>query len=343
MGDSSERHYLLLRSKTIKTIWRLLRYIHHHHFFVLGLVLVIVGASIYLWLNRRRLRERFGPKRANSLIKMAFMLSLGLSIGYGFYYYSFHFEPKWIKVEEVTIRDEALSKALSGLKVVQLSDLHIDFPGSREKRLISLMNQMKPDLIFITGDFVNSIHYLPGCVQVLKQIKARYGIWAVIGNCDGYTRKGYIRLDKTFLQETGVNLLLNEVKELQFKGRSPFLLLGLRSSRYGLQPFSGKIQGKPELPLILLSHFPCWPSQAGQHLQARVNLILSGHTHGGQIGLPFFDKLCRKMLQIDESMPLSGLSQREGAYLYINRGLGTNPLGVRFLCRPEVTLFRFEQ
>jgi predicted MPP superfamily phosphohydrolase len=263
-----------------------------------------------------------------------------------------------LSVEKVTIAIADLPPDLKGTKLVQMSDLHYDGLRLSEKLLeqaIAASNQAQPDLVLLTGDYVTNdpspIHDL---ALRLKHLQSRYGIYAVLGNHDYYYKRSKEEVTNA-LNSIGIQVLSNEVA----------YPLGLKLPLVGLADYWSRdfdpapvmTQLDPAIPHIVLSHNP----DTAQVLQQwRVDLQLSGHTHGGQIvipgfgpavtllkklrhkiphriwhSLPFLRKDCYKILRHWEWA--QGFHQVGTNQLYVNRGLGTYPPG-RLFCPPEVTV-----
>lgn len=263
-----------------------------------------------------------------------------------------------LKTENITIAIADLPPSLSGTKLVQLSDFHYDGRRLSHKLLqeaIAASNQAQPDLVLLTGDYVTSdpapIHNL---ALYLKQLQSRLGIYAILGNHDLYYPNSKKEI-RAALTRIGIHVLWNQVA---YPFGPQLALIGLadyRSSKF--KPASVMKQVNPAIPRIVLSHNP----DSAQELQQwRIDLQLSGHTHGGQVllprlgplpallptlinvlpqplrrHLPYVRKDCRKVFQHWEWA--QGFHQVGSNRLYVNRGLGTYFPG-RLFCPPEVTV-----
>lgn len=264
-----------------------------------------------------------------------------------------------LRVERLEIAIANLPSSLKGTKLVQLSDLHYDGVRLSEKLLaeaIALSNQAEPDLVLLTGDYItdnpNPIHPL---VQRLKHLQSRAGIYAVLGNHDISRRnRSKKQIVTNALTSIGVRVLWNEIA---YPLGPEFPLVGLAdfwSLEFDPAPVMNQLD--PNKPCLVLSHNP---DTAEPLQQWRVDLQLSGHTHGGQVVIPGLGSgpLLMKKFQpyIPKSMerwiPLiissikvvkhwewaHGLHQVGQNQLYVNRGLGSYAPG-RLFCPPEVTV-----
>lgn len=264
-----------------------------------------------------------------------------------------------LSVEKLTVAIANLPPSLQGTKLVQLSDLHYDGLRLSEKMLeqaISLTNEAEPDLIVLTGDYVTDdpapIHQL---VLRLKHLQSRSGVYAVLGNHDIYFSKSKAEITKA-LTSVGIHVLWNQIA---YPLGQPLPIVGLAdywSREFNIKQVLSRLD--PNTPRIVLSHNP----DTAQLLKEwRVDLQLSGHTHGGQImipgirrpavtlykslrrnlsksarrRMPFMQKDCAKVVRHWEWA--QGFHQVGSNQLYVNRGLGTYLPG-RLFCPPEVTV-----
>ena len=265
-----------------------------------------------------------------------------------------------LTIETVTIPIQGLPRYLEGCRIVQLSDFHFD--GKRLsldllKAVIYQVNTLNADLIALTGDYVTTdAAPIFGLTPYLSQLKSRYGTVAALGNHDNLTVGGRLTILRA-LEQAGICPLWNRIATPL--GDS-FPVVGLADwwSRE-FAPAKVMEQLPTRLPRLVLSHNP---DTAEPLTQWRVDLQLSGHTHGGQIvlpilgrapalaqtlrlsvlsklpiPLPYFNRKCIKVVRHWEWA--SGLHRVGQNWLYVNRGLGTYAPG-RFRCPPEVTLLQ---
>lgn len=251
-------------------------------------------------------------------------------------------EPNWIKIERVVINDSDLAQIMEGTKVVQISDIHLKKIGFRERELIEKVNELKPDILFITGDFFRSVKGKDAADQyrsiydLIKSFNVSIAIYGILGNYDDYLERYPERL--TELRSAGIDILQDENRKVLLRNNKTFWLAGSFYDSYheNTRSFTNALESiPPKAPVILLNHYPDVFEKA---VNAGINLVLVGHTHGGQIGIPF---LIRISTYANKSSYMSGLFGSGKTKMYVNRGIGTTVFPVRFLCRPEITVFDF--
>jgi uncharacterized protein len=266
-----------------------------------------------------------------------------------------------LRVDNLEITIPGLPPSLQGITIAQLSDLHYDGLRLSEELLeeaIAATNQAKPDIILLTGDYVTDdpapIH--PLC-QRLKYLQSRLGTYAVLGNHDHLYIPGSKEEITQALTSIDIQVLWNQIA-YPFGAEMPLVGLADFWSREFKQARTVMEQLDPALPRIVLSHNP---DSAVFLKQWRVDLQLSGHTHGGQITLPDGQPLPLFVSNLRTSVPsifhifipflrqcsnvvdhwewARGLHQIGYNQIYINRGLGTYFPG-RYACPPEVSIIR---
>ncbi len=262
-----------------------------------------------------------------------------------------------IRVDRIAIAINNLSTHLSGTKIVQLSDLHFDGVRLSDKVLqqaIALCNDAEPDLVVITGDFVTD-NPMPinKLAKHLSGLKSKYGVYGCLGNHDLVPVNAKQQIIEA-LNSIGLKILWNEVVYPLGSGLAIAGLPDFWSSEF--DPAIALDQIPVDIPRIVLSHNP---DSARVLKKWRVDLQLSGHTHGGQVVIPNYGPVASLLPKIRQYVPKSlrnhlpyikdcdrvvrhwnwsqGWHQVEGNQLYINRGLGTYFPG-RINCPPEVTV-----
>jgi predicted MPP superfamily phosphohydrolase len=258
--------------------------------------------------------------------------------------YTSRIEPGWLAVTELSLHLPRLESAFDGYRIAHITDTHADNTWMDMARLmdvVQLTNQYNPDLVVITGDFVTVVNAKTfQTLSALSHLNARDGILAVLGNHDHSTDPGTVR---AILQSNSIRELKNTSLTL-LRGNAQLHIIGLddllrKDPQPSIWSFEGRLhQALSELPetgaALLLVHEPDFADVAGA--SGRVDLQLSGHSHGGQICLPFYGPLITPPL--GRKYP-TGLYSINGMFLYTNRGVGMTGLPIRFNCRPEISIF----
>ncbi|MFQ5694540.1 MAG: metallophosphoesterase [Terriglobia bacterium] len=230
-----------------------------------------------------------------------------------------------------------MSSDFAGLRLVQLSDIHHGLYTRLDEveKAVELANSLEPDLVALTGDFVsNSPNYIEPVARVLGGLRARLGLFAVLGNHD--YRVGADQMTRA-LEDYGIQVLRNRHVVLRRNGTG-LTLAGVDDVRRNEANLRLALLGaKEDWPTVLLCHNPALTPLAAVR---GVDLVLSGHTHGGQVGVPRLRRFARaRGLRV----PLDhGLHQVGETQLYISRGIGTVVLPVRWRCPAEIPLLRLE-
>jgi uncharacterized protein len=246
-------------------------------------------------------------------------------------YYSAVYEPADLEVVSRTFRIRDLPARLDGLRVVQVSDLHMTSASTIHVQMVERVQALKPDAIFVTGDLVDTSSAVTDLVGLLGNLDAPAGIWAVPGNWD-HTANAIDSLT-TALPTAKVKLLINQSQPLE----DGLWIVGVDDPASGNDQLDQAVKDVPSgVRRLLLAHSPdIVPNLGGQTF----DLILAGHTHGGQINLPFLNGTWLKDGPTREYV--QGLYQVKGSPLYVNRGIGMTTLPVRIQCRPEITHITF--
>ena len=241
---------------------------------------------------------------------------------------------------EVTAHDifiRNLPDAFDGFRIAQVSDVHHSSIVSLEEvwRVVELAGKAKADLIVLTGDYTTARRrYIEPCVEALATLRSPEGVWAVLGNHDHYTDA---ELTTRALKRANINVLSN-ANTLLRRGTDTLQLAGVDDWSWGKTDWARAGRGLDRTrPSILLSHQPIVFDMP----EARdFSLILSGHTHGGQIVFPVIGAPVRL---IREFRYVSGLYENPVTKLYVSRGTGTIGLPVRLGARPEIAVLRLRR
>jgi len=236
-------------------------------------------------------------------------------------------------VNSLELHYAGLPENLRGLKVAQLSDLHCSqyTPKEQIAVAVSIVNDALPDIVLLTGDFVPmDAHYIYPCAEALRGLTSRYGVFASQGNHEIWTDA---RLIRSVLEKAGIPVLYNGGMTLTIRGEK-LNLLGVDDSRWGRADITRALgMTEPGHFQILMSHQPPYWDKARDYA---VELTLSGHTHGGQVGIELF----HADLNIGELFHKynKGLFEKNGMRLYVNQGIGFTGPPIRLNTPPEVTL-----
>lgn len=268
-----------------------------------------------------RARRPFSRRNRILLLLFAILLIDGIVV-----------EPAQLQVTKYQVTLPRLAPAFDGLRVVQLSDLHCGpsfFNNAHIRRAVEQANAFHPDLVLLTGDYVNRSGSIEHCARLLSGLHARYGIVAVLGNHDYWTDP--IAITRA-LQSVGITVLNNEAVAFR-RGKSRLWIAGLDDAWEGQPNIARATQSIPSgEPVILLVHEPDVATVAAN---APVDLQLSGHVHGGQVRLPWVGALLTPNLGHKYPMGWYRIGKMQ---LYTSRGIGvTFPGIIRLNCPPEVT------
>jgi predicted MPP superfamily phosphohydrolase len=262
--------------------------------------------------------------------------------------YTVFIEPQWLRGRQIRLNgiDNPIIKALSGVRLLHLSDFHINRMGKREHKALELIDKLSPDIIFITGDYFDYAGHTKGAIEFMDQLKAPHGVFGVLGNVDYKKPENAEMLYKRYCMGSEprqtFTMLKNEALFLSPAGfpiqiigiNDPIIYKSMEEYEKAIVPLFGAIN--EEIPTLLLAHRPDIFSLAREK---GVNFTLCGHTHGGQMRLPF-------SLQFYNQSQATKIYNR-GLYrigdmlMHVSPGIGTSDIPMRFLCRPEETLFTF--
>jgi predicted MPP superfamily phosphohydrolase len=245
-----------------------------------------------------------------------------------------------LSIEQRTIHLERLPDAFRGMRIVQISDFHYaEFTEAYFLReMVRRVNSLRPDLVVLTGDFVTyaplpysfARAHAPECAAILSEIECplRY---AIMGNHDWTVGPKYVIGP---LRDVGIPTLVNSAVPLERDGERLWLA-GLGSACCNASepqtaiPRASVSGGEP---VIVLSHEPDVLADVARY---NADLILAGHTHGGQVRVPFLPPLVLPDLG---KMYVEGLFRMGRTQLYVNRGIGAVGLPFRYRCPPEITV-----
>lgn len=291
-------------------------------------------------------------KKLDILLKTGRNLALaGAAIGLPTWAYARFVEPRWLEVSHPTVPVEELagvSDHWKGFKVAFFSDLHLPTRGPASNTIWRAVERTlleRPHLVMLGGDMFDKGHFNPAMADIVRVITgAGIPVIGVLGNHDYFGRRNeYVRI-MNHLEEAGVKWLINRAEPFEYKGERAWLA-GIDDWAKGDPDLEEVARQLPagERPLLLLTHNP-------QIIKALptdfAHVMLSGHTHGGQIN-PALPPLNRKLNWITfreghhhSEFPL-GWYTHNGIRLYVGKGLGMSGMPLRFNARPELLVLQF--
>jgi uncharacterized protein len=242
-------------------------------------------------------------------------------------------EPNWLQVKQVNLTLPHLSPEFKGYRIVQITDIHAGdwLQQSQLERIVEMVNRQQPDLVVLTGDYVTRSPKDGADIlkSTLSKLHPRDRSLAVLGNHDYYAGGKAIA---AILETAGIQVLENDVYSLK-RGEATLHIAGvgsLMADKIDLDRVLAKLK---DGEAIMLAHEPDFVGTTAT--TGRFALQLSGHSHGGQVKIPF---LRRKVLPPYAKTYPSGLYRVGNMFQYTSRGVGMVKPHVRFNCRPEITV-----
>ena len=253
-------------------------------------------------------------------------------------------ETTQVQITHLPIKLAKLPPAFQNFKIVQLSDVHHSSFVSEAEIITAAQraNDLQPDLIVLTGDYVShSPDFIPGCARALGHLQAKHGVVAVLGNHDHWTDGALMRSE---LEANGIRVLCNENMRIERDG-AHLCLAGVDDMMVKLDDMKAALADTSrDETRILLAHNPALIREAAR---AGVDLMLSGHTHGGQINwkllVPRKETALSRWLHRPSRKFMRGHAVLGNTQLYVNRGFGTVVVPLRYGCTPEITLIELQQ
>ena len=271
--------------------------------------------------------------------KLILSLSIGiLVIGISLGLWSVFIEPAWIRFKEHAIPVGGWPSELSGFSIAFITDAHVGSPFITLKRLESIVvtvNALEPDLVLLGGDYVIQEvvggHPVPSkeIAGVLSKLKAKHGVFGVLGNHDWWDDAPRIRQE---FEEQHIRILEDAAQHIEAHGKG-FWLVGVSDYKEGAHDLTkalSTVSGSD--PIIVLTHSPdIFPD-----VPSRVGLTIAGHTHGGQVYVPF---LGRPIVPSKYGQRYAmGLIEENGKRIFVGSGIGTSILPIRFMTPPEISI-----
>ena len=323
------------------------------------MVVAVLGLGcVHKWYCQGR-RKNLSVVVQKRYLAVAF---LGLVVLWLCYFVGMFYGKNQVVVRKMSLTIDSLPASFEGYRVVQISDLHAGsmYDGCTMQAVVDSVNALNPDVVAVTGDVVTLCSSeLKPYLGILRQLKARDGVFAVLGNHD-YSRYPFFpsREEKTTDSTALIAMMVDSLEWQLLNDECRFVVRGVDSiaiagTQYIGLPSLSKIKLFGDNPysygnlpkalhsvgkhaVVLLTHNPVVWSRKVIQKYPFVSLTLAGHTHAGQMGL-YWKKYANQVAQYNEKTK-AGLYRYNNQYLYINAGIGTSAMHSRFLILPEVTL-----
>jgi len=226
-------------------------------------------------------------------------------------------EPKWLKIRRLRLGDRKPTH-----RVVHFTDVHYVGDRAYLAEVVRKINAQSPDFVCFTGDLLEEARQLPEALELLAGVKSP--LYGVPGNHDYWSDASFDTIAKWFATTGGAWLL--DQQKVTADGQ--FTVIGATCNNTAKPALSPN----PTTRNILLMHYPAWVKHLGAQ---KYDLLLAGHSHGGQVCIPFYGPVYVPY-GVDEYS--RGLFQTSCGPLYVNPGIGWFPWAIRFNCRPEITV-----
>lgn len=286
-------------------------------------------------------KEEHRELRKKIVLTILKIILITITISLLFYLYTTYVSSKIINVNEERIIDEKIPKNFNGLKIIQISDIHYGTTIfiNDIKKIVNIINRRNPDLVLFTGDLINKDYNLNSkdqekIINQLRKIKANIGKYAIKGEED-------TKQFNTIMNQSNFTILDNTYDLIYKDNNTPILLIGLSSNinkkinieqayNYFKEPTHNS-----NIYTITILHEPDTVDEITPNYHS--DLFLAGHSHNGQIAIPYLGGILKKEGAIKY---INSFYQLESSKLYISSGIGTTDNGFRLFCRPSINFFR---
>lgn len=306
---------------------------------VLGLFRILPFLLIPVFLGRlQHPNPEKKPRFKASIVLSGILLLQAIILSAAFH--ALYIEPHDLQLTITSIDAPAFLPNQQPLRIAQITDTHVERITRRETAMLALLETYQPDLIVLTGDYVNADYTHDSTAiqhtrQLFSQLSAPYGVYAIVGNVDIWNQN----LISEIFDGLDIILLEDEVHVLELPGGNLYILgVSTQNEAHDQAVLDRLMRDIPtDAYTLLLYHKPTLFDAA---VAQDVDLFLAGHTHGGQVRLPLMTSMTDGFYQREWNA--SGLYSQNGTSMYISRGVGMEGLRfprVRFLCPPEVAVF----
>jgi predicted MPP superfamily phosphohydrolase len=277
------------------------------------------------------------------LKRIAVAMSVLLALLAGLAAYSYFLEPRRLVVHSETLRLANFDPELNGLKVVAISDIHGGSNHVTEEKLrsiVSLANEQDPDIIVLLGDYVSETEFkgrnlkmpIETVAENLTGLKAKYGVFGVIGNHDWWWDENRVRSE---FERVGVTILEDQIEPITIAGRTVWLW-GIEDFWKARQvPLENTFSAIPvKQNIIAVTHNPDALLKAPEGIA----LMLAGHSHGGQVNFPFFGPKAF----VNDPRFMAGEAFVDGKHIFVTTGIGCTGPQIRFRVPPEIAVLTLQ-
>ena len=226
------------------------------------------------------------------------------------------FEPAWLKIERIRLNQAPRHR------FIHVTDIHHKGDSEYLKKVVEAINRQKPDFVCFTGDLVEEAEFATEALNILSQVQAP--LYGIPGNHDFWSDMDFAAAKAVFAASGG-QWLMDQDMELR---DGAVRLIGITGTD------AAAFTAKPGVKNILLSHYP---SGVDAFQSTRFDLILAGHSHGGQVRLPWYGAL---IVPSGVGKYQLGMYETHAGPLYVSSGIGYFYMNVRFCCRPEIVVFQ---
>ncbi|ACD52826.1 metallophosphoesterase [Clostridium botulinum] len=265
------------------------------------------------------------------------------AICFGIFAYSIYVEPNLLSVKNIEINNSSNIKNEDTIKIAQISDIHLGeyYAIDKLEKLVNKVNSQNADIIVFTGDLFDNVSKFEDTSKVapiLKKLNANIGKYAIYGNHD--YGGGAKNIYKNVMEDSGFKILVNEQANVKLDSGKTMSILGLDDALLGnpdVEKTARNIKGS-NYNLLLLHE----PDLSDKFVSYNIDLILAGHSHGGQVKIPFLGEIVTPPLAEKYKDGLYNLNTKRNTQLYVNSGIGNTKVPFRFMNVPEVSIFEIK-
>ncbi|EES48249.1 metallophosphoesterase [Clostridium botulinum] len=265
------------------------------------------------------------------------------AICFGIFAYSIYVEPNLLSVKNIEINNSSNIKNEDTIKIAQISDIHLGeyYAIDKLEKLVNKVNSQNADIIVFTGDLFDNVSKFEDTSKVapiLKKLSANIGKYAIYGNHD--YGGGAKNIYKNVMEDSGFKILVNEQANVKLDSGKTMSILGLDDALLGNPDVEKTARNIKESNYnLLLLHEP---DLSDKFVSYNVDLILAGHSHGGQVKIPFLGEIVTPPLAEKYKDGLYNLNTKRNTQLYVNSGIGNTKVPFRFMNVPEVSIFEIK-